>query len=197
MVQAVVSAYVSLEAYFERETTLNAESPKHEWCDGVVYSMSRGSIEHGRLVARLIWALRNAVDASCEVYASDTMLFIDAASLSTYADATLVCGPPEIFTVRKNGKSLGQAITNSKVVLEVLSESTERYDRDGKFQAYKRLASLEDYVLVSQESRRVEVFRRVNGFRGEVATATESILIGDARVRVDDIYGAPESVVDG
>lgn len=75
---------------------------KHEWCDGVVYAMSRGTPEHGRLTARIARALGNALGKGCEVYASVAMLYVEAARLSTYADASVVCGALETKIVRKN-----------------------------------------------------------------------------------------------
>lgn len=153
MGQAAASAHVNLEDYVEAEVSAAGDAPKHEWCDGVVYAMSRGTPENGRLTSRATIALGKVLPADCNVYSSDTMLYIERARLATYADVTVVCGPLETVTVRKNGKSLEQAVTNPTVIVEVLSDSTERYDRDGKFQAYKQLPSLREYVLVSQDER--------------------------------------------
>jgi Uma2 family endonuclease len=191
MGQAAASAYVSLEDYFEAEVGAAAEAPKHEWFDGVVYAMSRGTPEHGRLTSRATIVLGNALPADCQVYSSDTMLFIEPADLATYADVNVVCGPLETRTVRKNGKSLGQAVTNPIVIVEVLSEATERYDRDGKFQAYTRIASLREYVLISQDEPRIEVFRRSDGWVGEVGASPVLAPELEATVR---IYG--RSVID-
>jgi Uma2 family endonuclease len=188
MSQAAASAFVPLEDYFEAEVEAAAEAPKHEWFDGVVYAMSRGTPEHGRLTSRATIVLGNALPAECQVYSSDTMLFIEPANLATYADLSVVCGPLETFTVRKNGKSLGQAVTNPVVLVEVLSDATERYDRDGKFQAYKRIVSLREYVLISQEEPRIEVFRRDDGWAGEVGGRGMVIRIHGASVDVDAIY---------
>ncbi len=118
------------------------------------------------------------------------MLSIPAAGLATYADLSVVCGALETLTAKKNGRSLGQAVTNPVVVVEVLSESTERYDRDGKFQAYKQIASLEEYVLVSQDERKVEVYRRKDGWRGEASGAR--IGIHGVEVDVDRLYATAE-----
>jgi Uma2 family endonuclease len=181
---------VSYEDYVAAEVSSDL---KHEWCDGVVYAMSRGTIEHGRLTARALRALGAALGVECELFASDTMLYIEAARLSTYADVVVVCGPLETKVVRdKNGRSIGEAITNPTVLVEVLSESTERYDRDGKFQAYKQLASLEEYVLVSQDARVLEVYRRGDdgAWSCQTAGAGGAVTIHAAAVRVDDVYGA-------
>jgi len=167
--QATASAHVKFEDYFEREASCGADVPRHEWFDGVVYAMSRGTPEHGRLTSSVTIALGNALPPDCQIYAADTMLYIPAANLATYADASVGCGPLETITVRRDGRSLGQAVTNPSVIIEVLSESTERYDRDGKFQLYKQITSLREYVLVAQDERRIEVFRRDHDWRGEVA----------------------------
>jgi Uma2 family endonuclease len=190
MGQAAAAPYVAFEDYFEAEATCTADAPKHEWVDGVVYAMSRGTPEHGRLVSRAARILGNLIPADCEVYASDTMLYIPPVGLATYADASVVCGPLETVTVKKNGKSLGQAVTNPIVIIEVLSESTERYDRDGKFQAYKHIVTLREYVLVSQDERRVEVFRLATGWAGEVACAGERITVHGVSIDVDRVYGS-------
>jgi Uma2 family endonuclease len=139
-------------------------------------------------IARL---LGNLLERDCEVYSSDAMLYVEAARLSTYADASIVCGALETKTVRKNGRSLGEAITNATVVIEVLSEATERYDRDGKFRAYKQLPSLREYVRVSQEERQIEVYRLGEGgaWSTEVAGATGNGTIHGQKIAVDDVYG--------
>lgn len=163
---------------------------KHEWSDGVVYAMTRGTPEHARLTARVVWALGNALGPGCEVYSPGAMLYIERARLSTYADASVVCGALETKVVRKEGRSLGEAITNPVVVVEVLSEATERYDRDGKFQAYKQLPSLREYVLVAQDERRIEVYRR--GEDGAWACETSGsggvVRVHGASVEIDTIY---------
>ena len=142
----------------------------------------------------MISALTVALD--CEVFASDTMLYVNEANLSTYADASVVCGPVLTMVAKKNGKSLGEAVINPTIIVEVLSESTERYDRDGKFGAYSQLPSLQEYVLVTQDERRVEVFRRPAAgadWTCEVGRSGGAVTIHGASIEVDSIY-ARESV---
>jgi Uma2 family endonuclease len=189
MGQAAASAYVSFEDYFEAEVRAAADAPKREWFDGVVYAMSRGTPEHGRLTSRATIVLGGALPATCQVYSSDTMLFIEAADLATYADLSVVCGQLETITVRKHGKSLGQAVTNPTVLVEVLSESTERYDRDRKFQAYAQIASLREYVLISQDMPQIEVFRRADNWAGAAATGGMTIMVHGVAIEVDRVYG--------
>jgi Uma2 family endonuclease len=137
-------------------------------------------------IARSIGA---AIEKGCEVYSSDLMLYVEAAKLSTYADVSVVCGSVETKTVSKNGKSLGEAVTNPTILVEVLSEATERYDRDGKFQAYRRLPSLKEYVLVSQDKRCIEVYRREgDAWVCETGGPGASVTIHGAKVGVDAVY---------
>jgi Uma2 family endonuclease len=185
-------AYVSYADYVEAE---DAGEERHEWIDGVVYAMSPGTPEHGRLVSSIngdLRELRAALKGGCTIYSESTMLYVQDANVSTYADVTLVCGPVLTMAVKRNGASLGEAVTNPTVIVEVLSPSTERYDRKEKFGYYKRLASLEEYVLVSQDMKRIEVFRRpaVEGgaWSCEEGRAGDTVLVHGATVQVDAVY---------
>ena len=125
--------FVSYEDYLAAEETSEL---KHEWLDGMIYAMSRGTPEHARLSANVTSALRTAFKGVCSVYSSDAMLFVRETSLSTYADASVTCGSVETHRVVKNGRALGEAITNPAVIVEVLSEATQDYDRGEKFGHY-------------------------------------------------------------
>ena len=190
MGQRVSKPYVSFADYLARERDSDV---KHEWFDGAIYAMSRGTPEHARLGARVGRVLGNALPSDCEVYSGDLMIYISAVKLSTYADASVVCGPLETIAVKKDGKSLGEGVTNPIVVIEVLSESTERYDREEKFAYYRRLTSLREYVLVSQDESCVEVYRRPdNGsshWECEVGRPGETVTIHGASIAVSAIYG--------
>jgi Uma2 family endonuclease len=180
--------YVSYEDYVAAEVD---SEEKHEWLDGIVYAMSRGTIEHGRLCASVIVALGSALKGKCTVYASETMLFVRETKLSTYADASVVCGELETHRVMKNGRSLGEALTNPKVLVEVLSDGTEAYDRGEKFGHYMRIPSLREYVLVSQKEPCIEVFRRTDRgghWEHTIARAGETVTIYGKPIAVDDVY---------
>jgi Uma2 family endonuclease len=130
---------------------------KHEWLDGVVYDMSGGTIDHAGLSANVIGILRNQLKGKrCRVFSSDLAVRSIATRLYTYADITVACGSLETDPDNK------RAVINPRVVIEVLSDSTEEYDRSGKFAHYKRIASLAEYVLVSQTEKCIEVFRRIS-----------------------------------
>lgn len=179
-------SHTSFEDYLVGEA---AGDVKHEWCDGVVYAMSRGTPEHARLTMRIARAIGAALGKDCEVYSSDLMLYVEAAKLSTYADVSVVRGSVETKTVRKNGKSLGEAVTNPTILVEVLSEATERYDRDGKFQAYQRIPSLREYVLVAQDDRCIEVYRREGTvWHCETGGPGAIVKIHGKAIEVDAVY---------
>jgi Uma2 family endonuclease len=117
--------------------------------------MSGGTIEHARLASKLGFLLQRALEAKpCRVFSSDARVRVEVTNRSTYPDVTGVCG--EI----RRAKDDAQALTNPVLVAEVLSESTERADRGEKFAHYRRLEALLDYVLVSPDAQRVEVFHR-------------------------------------
>jgi len=190
--------YVTFADYLAAEQSSDV---KHEWFNGAVYATSRGTPEHARLSAQVVWVIRNSLSSECNVYSSDLMLYVAEVQLSTYADATVVCSPLETITVKRNGKSLGEGGTNPTVIVEVLSESTERYDREEKFAYYRTLPSLQEYVLVSQDERAIEVFRRPSSraftaalpgarWDSEIAHTGGTIAIHGCAIEVDAIYGA-------
>ena len=189
MTAVSASDYVPYDVFLRQE---QESVDRHEWVNGAVYAMSRGTPEHARLTNRVVAkVLTPLLDEGCESFSSDAPIFIEAAQQHTYADASLVCGPLVTRTVHdKNGKSLGEAIVNPALIVEVLSDATERYDRDGKFEAYRRLPSFEEYVLVSQTERRVEVRTR-DGERWttQIGRAGETVRIHGRAVSVDTIYG--------
>lgn len=179
-------SYVSYDAYLEAEAR---SSTKHEWLDGVVYAMAGGSLEHSRLAGNMHAALKRA-HPNCEGFQSDAMLFSRATQLCTYADVTFVCGPVESQKVERGGRVLGEALLNPTLIVEVLSDSTEDYDRGEKFAHYMRIPSLREYVLVSQDSPKIEVFRRpTHGhWQHHQAGAGESLELLGRVIAVDDIY---------
>jgi Uma2 family endonuclease len=128
---------------------------KHELVNGEIYAMARGTPEHGRLTARMIQVLGAALKGRpCEVFSSDVRLRVRAAGLATYPDVSVVCGRLEIDPENRN------TITNPLVIVEVLSDSTEQYDRTIKLAHYRKIESLRDYLLVAQDEARIEHYRR-------------------------------------
>jgi Uma2 family endonuclease len=185
MTTATKLPYTPFDAYLTGEA---ASDVKHEWIHGLVFAMSRGTPEHGRLSAAIVRALPQTNE--CRVYSSDTMLYVERADHSTYADACIVCGAILTRGAKdRNGKSLGEAVTNPRVVVEVLSRSTEAKDKGERFLLFQQMDSLEEYVLVSQDTPRVEVRRRAGrDWTAEVKGPGEVVRIHGGDISVDAIY---------
>jgi Uma2 family endonuclease len=133
-----------------------ASEVRHEFLNGEVWAMAGGTPRHGALAAAMTGELHAALRGGpCRGYSSDVRVRIPETGLSTYPDLSVVCGELETAPDDKD------AITNPIVLVEVLSDSTEAYDRGAKWAHYRRIRSLREYVLVSQGEPRVEVFRRI------------------------------------
>jgi Uma2 family endonuclease len=142
-------------SYAEYVAIANDSPVKYEYITGEIVAMSGGTIAHGRLIGRITDLLNRALDGTpCIVLPSDLRVRIRSADRATYPDLHVVCGELE------RDPDDDHAIVNPTVIVEVLSDSTEDSDRTEKFAAYRRLASLREYVLISQRERRVEVYRR-------------------------------------
>lgn len=127
---------------------------KHDFVNGETLAMAGGTIEHGALALAVAGEIRSALGGRpCRTFSSDVRVKVDSTGASFYPDLSVVCGHLE------TAADDPQAITNPLVIVEVLSESTEAYDRGAKAAHYRRLPSLREYVLVSQSEPRVEVQR--------------------------------------
>ena len=176
---------MSYEKYLEFE---DRSETKHEYVNGFVYAMAGGTPEHGRLAMRFGYLLRSALgDRPCEIFSSDVRVRVEATGRSTYPDLSVVCGPIRPASDDKD------ALTNPVVVVEILSESTEASDRGEKWAHYQRLEALQEYVLVSQTDRRVEVYRRTDAsWTYETHTAGEIPLESlGVRLSISDLYHNP------
>jgi Uma2 family endonuclease len=164
---------------------------RHEFIDGVIVAMASGSDEHNAIAGRLARLLGNRETGSCRYYTPDQRFWIAARARGRYADGSIICGPPE------HPAHDDQATTNPTVVIEVRSPSSEGDDDGDKRSDFQSLASVEAYLLVAQDQRRVKVYRRVGG---DWSTATYGD--GDsfelptlsAAIQVADIYNG---ILDG
>jgi Uma2 family endonuclease len=150
MPELAEAPFITLEDYLAGE----AVSPvKHEYVAGEVFAMAGASDAHVTVAGNVFALLRAHVRGGpCRVYIADMKLRVDPAQSCFYPDVFVTCDPADL------GETTAKQ--RPKVVIEVLSESTEGYDRGGKFAAYRRLPSLEEFVLIDSRSRSVEVFRR-------------------------------------
>lgn len=148
---------ISREDYLSWE---RAQPVRHEYFKGEIFAMAGGSVRHNALCSRVNAILHEALaGAGCLVLTSDQRVGLLAGERYVYPDLTVVCGAVSL----EEGTS--DVLSNPTIVVEVLSGSTEQYDRGTKWDGYQRLPSLTDYVLVSQSEARIEHFRR--GERGQ------------------------------
>jgi Uma2 family endonuclease len=163
---------------------------RHEYLNGDVWEMAGGTIEHGALASAVAGELRAVLrDKPCRTFSSDVRIRVLETGLTTYPDLSVVCGQLE------TAKDDEDAITNPLVLVEVLSDSTEAYDRGAKAAHYRRIPSLREYVLVAQAEARIEVHRRAEGGRWELleARAGETIPLDSLGVslEVTAVYANP------
>jgi Uma2 family endonuclease len=143
---------VSLEDYLAAE---EASVERHEYVNGAVVAMSAATERHSLLGAAVIGELASRLRGGpCRTYTSDQRIFVPETKLMGYPDVSVVCGPST-----KSPKDR-HALTNPTVIVEVLSEGTASFDRGAKWQHYQHLESLRAYVLVDQDTPRVEVYER-------------------------------------
>lgn len=152
MAQAAVKTGMTEAEYlaFER-----AAPEKHEYVEGEIFAKAGGTGDHAAIAAGLIRELGNALfGRGCRVLTSDMRIKIPGTSRYVYPDASAVRATPEYADETR------ETLTNPSVIIEVLSESTEAYDRGDKFAAYQTIPSLTHYVIASQTKPRLEVFTR-------------------------------------
>ncbi len=142
----------TLEEYLALERRADHKS---EFLGGEIFAMAGASFRHNVLVANIMRELGARLrQGSCLPVASDQRVQVKPTGLNTYPDVVVVCGEPEFTDDRLD------TLTNPTVLVEALSESTETYDRGEKFAHSRRIESLSDYVLVSQDKMRVEHYVR-------------------------------------
>lgn len=144
----------SFEEYLKKE---EKSVSKHEFLNGIISPMPGAKAKHNQIAAQFTSALIVAtddLDPTYLVYNSDMKIYIPTYNQAVYPDAVVVCEVPEYWNGRED------IILNPILVVEVLSSSTEKYDRTDKFMKYKTIPSFKEYVLVQQDMCRVETFYR-------------------------------------
>jgi Uma2 family endonuclease len=169
---------ISYTEYLERE---RVAVEKSEYVDGEVYGMAGASIEHNLIGMNLGREISSALkDRPCLVLGSEMKVWMAAANTFAYPDLSGLCGRPEFHDERRD------VYTNPAFIIEILSDSTETYDRGGKFHRYQTLPSLREYVLVSQHTIAVDVYRR-----HEAGWLYQSLQSLDDTLRLDSVDAAP------
>lgn len=180
--QALEKSYISEDEYVEGEKI----SPfKHEWFQGEVFAMAGGTPDHSAIGVNITIAVGSRLRGkACRVFNGDLQVKVEATGLRTYPDVSVVC-PPE----RLDRNSL----LNPKILIEVLSPSTENYDRTVKFDHFKQIESLTDYLLISTNCVRVEQYTRAENESWTLRTftlrsETVSLPSADVELPLDEIY---------
>jgi len=159
---------------------------KHELHHGEVFAKAGGSPRHNFLSGALGAELRNALRGKgCHVLTSDQRIAAKPGERYVYADAVAACDGAQMEA------GTGDVLANPKIIVEVLSRSTEAYDRGDKWESYQRLASLADYLLVSQAARQIEHFQREadGSWRYRMIEAGDVVTLGNgATLAIDAVY---------
>lgn len=144
----------SIQEYLEKE---RGSAQRHEYQDGEILAMAGGSPERSFITANIVGELRNALKGKpCRVAESNLRIRIPGRPRYVYPDASVICGPLQFDP--NDGER--HSILNPRVIVEVLSPSTEAYDRGDKFTQYREIESFEEYILVSQDRPNVESYLR-------------------------------------
>jgi Uma2 family endonuclease len=182
---------VTIEDYLR----LERDAPdKHEFYRGEIFCMAGGSARHSRLTMNVGGEIRSRLKGGpCGVYDSNLRVRVPATDLYTYPDALVICGPVKFDPLDRRGETA----LNPTLLVEVLSPSTEGYDRGLKAQNYRTIESLQEYVLVAQDAAVVETYHRqadgswlLRTFRGRESVARLASLGID--LPVGEIYDGIE-----
>ncbi len=170
--------------YLERERIAEFKS---EFFDGEMFAMAGGTLRHSLIATNLAREFGNQLkDKRRTAFNTDLRIQIEATGLYTYPDLSVICGDPQFVDGNQD------TVTNPAVIVEVLSDSTEAYDRGKKFEHYRQIPSLREYLLVNQKEPRVEQFlrqesggwllREVNGLDATLFSPTLSTTVALAEI---------------
>jgi len=155
MARVAERSHVSADEYLAWE---RQQAVRHEYFRGEVFAMAGGSMRHNALCANVIAALSSGLRGrGCVGLTSDQRVGAGERDRYVYPDVSVVCGAVQMEPGTRD------VLTNPTIIVEVLSSSTEQYDRGLEWDGYQRLESLTDYVLVSQTEPHIEHFRRDGG----------------------------------
>lgn len=165
---------VSLEDYFKLDETSDA---RHEYYQGTVRVMTGGTENHSLIIMALIRNLGNQLDDThCQPYPGQFRLKIEVVNVYTYPDLSVICGDTQLADGRND------TFINPTVLIEVLSDSTEAYDRSKKAEFYRTIPSLQEYLWIAQDRPHVERYQR----QGRQWLLTEYSVLED-EVRLESI----------
>ena len=151
---------VAVRKYYSEEDFLTLErmsKTKNEYYRGEIFAMSGASFQHNQIASALIGEMvQHLKGGKCNIFGSDLRVHTQFKSFYTYPDAVIICGEPSFVD------KAFDTIINPTILFEILSSSTEEYDRTIKFDFYKNIPSLQQYVLIDSQKILIEVFARQN-----------------------------------
>ena len=168
---------------------------KNEYFDGQIYAMAGASAKHSVITVNILSELRTQLrKKNCTVYGSDMRIKVNETGLYTYPDISVACEDRKLIGDKTN------TLLNPVVIVEVLSDSTESYDRGAKFEHYRQLSSLKEYVLVSQNDKKLEKFSRNSNGKWELSETTNEVTELDlpsigCKLSIDEIYEKTDDIV--
>jgi Uma2 family endonuclease len=189
--QEKVVNLITEEEYLEQE---RASKVKHDFYQGEIFAMVGASERHSLIVSNVIGELRSQLKKTpCRVYPGDMRLKVRETGLYTYPDAMVICGKREFADDQQD------TVLNPDVIIEILSDSTESYDRGWKFENYRKLSSLKEYVMISQNKRKIERYHKDgngNWVLSESDEVNPAITIGaiDCRLTHSEVYDKVEDI---
>jgi len=162
---------------------------KSEFHDGQMFAMSGGSLNHSLLASRMVAMLDRQMPPGCRTFNSDLRIKVARAGLYTYPDCGVICGEPQFFGDQRD------VILNPVLIVEVLSPSTEGYDRGKKFELYRTIPSFLEYLIVHQDRRHVEHYSKQDDgswLLREHAGLDAAVAIArlDARIPLAELYAS-------
>lgn len=177
--------HITPDEYLTRERRAEIKS---EYYNGEMFAMTGASREHGLIAAAISRRLQESLDErDCEVFQSDMRVKVRANGLYTYPDVVVTCDQPQYEDEHVD------TLLNPIVIVEVLSETTEGYDRGAKFELYRDLPSLRDYLLVAQDKVHVEHFHKQDDGRWVLWETNHiddrvSLTTINGELRIRDLY---------
>ncbi|MBC7554929.1 MAG: Uma2 family endonuclease [Taibaiella sp.] len=176
----------TIKEYLEME---DAATEKHEYYKGEIFAMSGASVNHNIITGNLYYHLRGKLSVGgCKPFAGDFRIYIPQNSLFTYPDISIICGAIETL----DNDNIN--VLNPSVIIEVLSHSTRSYDSREKFELYKAIPSLKEYILVDSLAVFVQVSMRDgvgnwSAFEYNYVTQAAEIKSVNISVSIDSLYG--------
>jgi Uma2 family endonuclease len=173
---ALKTEFLSVGEYFAEE---ELSQVRHEYVDGLIYAMAGGTRDHNAISINLLVAMGTHLrGGKCRLSATDLKLHLTIrdADIFYYPDLMVTCDPRDVHPLFNE---------YPKLIIEILSESTQRVDRIEKLNAYATIETLEEYALVSQTKSEITIFRRANDWQPEfISSLQETLELSSLNLRI-------------